>query len=147
VSIKHNPIWDHHAAEKSLKSLRIAMNLQQRFDERHELASRWDSLMPWQMKYSPLAQCRMRKQRCDGPSPTDPLLPCRRCCQLGATCSFTNTPLEAPSENGTIASTVHRVSKLQKQYVYISRSRFIINSEGYMTMKSESRVWSRLSTN
>lgn len=58
-------------------------------------------------------QCRNRKQRCDGPSAGDPLLPCQRCCQLGFTCSFTKTPTENESEAGAI--TIKKVDKLQKQ--------------------------------
>ncbi|CZR61477.1 uncharacterized protein PAC_11373 [Phialocephala subalpina] len=60
-------------------------------------------------------QCRMRKQRCDGPAEANPTLPCRRCCQLGATCSFTTTPPENEGEHGTLSNTVHKVSKIHKQ--------------------------------
>lgn len=57
----------------------------------------------------------MRKQRCDGPAQSDPTLPCRRCCQLGATCSFTTTPPDNEGEHGTLSNTVHKVSKIHKQ--------------------------------
>ncbi|KUJ19134.1 uncharacterized protein LY89DRAFT_683068 [Mollisia scopiformis] len=60
-------------------------------------------------------QCRMRKQKCDGPVESEQTLPCRRCCQLGATCSFTTTPPENEGEHGTLSNTVHKVGKILKQ--------------------------------
>ncbi|PQE14239.1 C6 finger domain protein [Rutstroemia sp. NJR-2017a BVV2] len=56
-------------------------------------------------------QCRSRKQKCEGQS--DVKSPCRRCCQLGATCSFTTSPLE--NEVESIAITNQKVGKLQLQ--------------------------------
>lgn len=60
-------------------------------------------------------QCRNRKQRCDGPSAADATMPCRRCCQLDFTCSFTQSPQE--NEVETSSMTLKKVDRLQRQLV------------------------------
>ncbi|KAI0470545.1 hypothetical protein GGR56DRAFT_668055 [Xylariaceae sp. FL0804] len=82
-------------------------------------------------------QCRVRKQRCEGPSSArDPRSSCRRCIGLDTACSFATTPVECEAEVSRAEQAARAVARLQKHVA--EQDRRIARLEEVLTMTRDS---------